>query len=311
MADLFSDGFESGDLTAWSSNENNSGDLSATEAAALHGSYGLNCLINDSTNMYVQDDTPNSETEYRIRAYFDPNSIYMENNNEIAIVRAGNNGNTIFDVTLKYTDANNYTIYVGIVDDGSGWTYINAVDVGDTPHCIEVYWIAATDVGQNDGIAQLWVDGVSAGTQETLDTDTKTITQIQVGAPGKGDMGASSGTFFIDDFASNNDGSEIGLISGLIEKAIVGALSFTGSIIKSPIYTKLLAGVMNFAGSLTNKIAIGISGIANFIGNVTKAAMINRKGALAFAGNAVKMMPRSLSGMIPFYDITRAGDSID
>jgi hypothetical protein len=38
---IFADGFESGDLCAWSSSGTDGGDLSVTAAAAIGGSFGL------------------------------------------------------------------------------------------------------------------------------------------------------------------------------------------------------------------------------------------------------------------------------
>jgi hypothetical protein len=45
---IFSDGFESGDFSAWSSATTDGGDLSVTSAAALAGSYGMQALIDDT-----------------------------------------------------------------------------------------------------------------------------------------------------------------------------------------------------------------------------------------------------------------------
>jgi len=75
---VFADGFESGDLSAWSEAETDNGDLSASAAAALNGSYGLQMLVDDDTALYVLDRSPMAETHYRARFYVDPNSMAME-----------------------------------------------------------------------------------------------------------------------------------------------------------------------------------------------------------------------------------------
>ena len=74
---IFADGFESGNLSAWTSNTNDLGDLSASAAAALVGSQGMQAVIDDNNAIYVTDDSPNAEPRYRARFYFDPNSIPM------------------------------------------------------------------------------------------------------------------------------------------------------------------------------------------------------------------------------------------
>lgn len=78
---IFADGFESGDFSAWSSSSTDDGDLSVTSGAALVGSYGMSAVIDDNNAIYVTDDSPNGETHYRARFYFDPNSISMSSGN--------------------------------------------------------------------------------------------------------------------------------------------------------------------------------------------------------------------------------------
>src|SRR5690348_15015569 len=78
---IFSDGFESGSLSAWSAAVTDGGDLNASSAAALVGSQGLRAVINNTASIYVTDDRPNAEARYRARFYFDPNSISMSSGN--------------------------------------------------------------------------------------------------------------------------------------------------------------------------------------------------------------------------------------
>jgi len=70
---IFADSFESGNLSAWTSDSIDDGDLSVNPAAALAGSQGLRAVIDDSNMVYVRDDSPHSEARYRVRFYFDPN----------------------------------------------------------------------------------------------------------------------------------------------------------------------------------------------------------------------------------------------
>jgi len=52
-AEIFSDGFESGDFSAWSSSSTDGGDLSVNTSAALLGSFGMHALIDDNSNIFV------------------------------------------------------------------------------------------------------------------------------------------------------------------------------------------------------------------------------------------------------------------
>ncbi|HZM20889.1 MAG TPA: right-handed parallel beta-helix repeat-containing protein, partial [Anaerolineales bacterium] len=69
---IFTNGFEAGNFTGWTSNSNDLGDLSVSTMAALIGSQGMQAVIDDNTTIYATDDTPNAEPRYRARFYFDP-----------------------------------------------------------------------------------------------------------------------------------------------------------------------------------------------------------------------------------------------
>jgi hypothetical protein len=220
LANLFADGFEGGNLNAWSSAVTDGGHLSAAVAAKLHGSYGLSCYIADTTSMYVQDNTPTAETRYRCRFYIDPNNLAMSNNDDFLVF-----GSICVDATgchylfLKYTTAAGYSIYVVGIKDNTEWSYTGNYVITDAPHCIEIDCKISSGVGQNNGTIELLIDGVSKETLTGLDNDTKAIDIIKLGAISYIDAG-TSGTLFLDDFNSNNDGALIGMI--INTAAIVG-----------------------------------------------------------------------------------------
>ena len=225
-AALFSDGFESGDLTAWDASATDSGDLSATEAAALHGTYGLDIFIDGTGAIYVQDDTPAGETRYRARFYIDPNGLTMGDGDNFVCFRgykaAGDVRNLI--VLLRYTIAAGYKIQLKERTDANNYSAAGTQYViTDEPHCVEFDWEASS--GANDGWFSLWIDGVFKETVAGIDNDTHIMDYIRLGAPGDLDAGTEN-TFFIDDFASNDDGSEIGLISEVKDNAILFGINF-------------------------------------------------------------------------------------
>ncbi|HSJ85626.1 MAG TPA: metallophosphoesterase family protein, partial [Anaerolineales bacterium] len=71
---IFKDGFESGNLSAWTASSTNGGNLSVSANSALSGIYGLKATFTNTTTMFVRDDSPNAEPRYRARFSFDPNS---------------------------------------------------------------------------------------------------------------------------------------------------------------------------------------------------------------------------------------------
>jgi hypothetical protein len=73
---IFEDGFESGDLTRWSSASTGGGDVTVTGGAALaNTAHGMQAVVNDTAGIYVLDDSPSAETHYRARFYFDTNGF--------------------------------------------------------------------------------------------------------------------------------------------------------------------------------------------------------------------------------------------
>lgn len=213
MADLFSDGFESGDTSAWSSETDTETDLSVTEASALVGTYGLAALIDSTTAMYVTDLTPVAEKRYRCRFYFDVNTLNLPDVKNVTLFAGYNSSNTIqfwVKVVGKWiTDAVYYTIEAGDYKDGAYGCNTSTYTITDAPHYIEVDWQASSAPGANDGFIELLIDGVSKETKSGIDSDTEQIDYIRFGAVAVSNV-AITGTYYLDAFASNDDGGAIG-----------------------------------------------------------------------------------------------------
>jgi hypothetical protein len=206
---LFRDNFESGDLSAWSESQTDAGSLAVTAGAAMHGARGMAALINDANDIYVKDLTPNDETRYRVRFWFDPNSITMADNDEINLMQTWNNSyaTVAFRLYFKKVGAN-YTFSARDPADGA-WNRIMAFyPITDAPHYIELDWQAASAAGANNGHLSMWFDGVLQETLANIDNDTERIGVVLFG-PTEIDAG-TSGTLYIDDFWSNNTGDVIG-----------------------------------------------------------------------------------------------------
>ena len=198
---IFSSGFESGQLTEWNGSSSAGGDLSVSPAAALGGSNGLQAVINDTTAMYVSDDTPFAEPRYRARFYFDPNSIAMANGDGHILFR-GISGSSTVVVRVEFGFSNGtYQIRAAVAGDGSSWTSTNWVPISDGPHAIEFDWRAATGAGANNGGLTLWVDGAQQADLTGVDNDTWRIDRARLGALADIDAG-TNGTTFFDNFES-------------------------------------------------------------------------------------------------------------
>ena len=201
---IFADGFESGNLSAWTANSNDLGDLSVSSAAALVGSQGMQALIDDANTIYVTDDTPNAEPRYRARFYFDPNSISMASGNAHYIFK-GFMGTSTSTEALRVEfrqSAGAYQIRAALMlDNGTTWVSTNWFTISDASHFVELDWRAATGVGANNGGLTLWIDGTQQADLTGADNDTWRVDRARIGALTGIDVG-TSGTCYFDAFES-------------------------------------------------------------------------------------------------------------
>jgi hypothetical protein len=198
---IFADGFESGDLSAWTPNSIDGGDLSASPSAALVGTQGMQVLIDDNNTIYVNDDTPNAEPRYRARFYFDPNSIPMASGDAHFIFK-GFAGTSTEVLKMEFQQLNgNYQIRASILNDASVFTNSNWFVISDAPHLIEIDWRSASAAGANDGGLTLWIDDVQQQDLTGIDNDTRRVDRVRLGALTGIDNG-TRGTYFFDAFES-------------------------------------------------------------------------------------------------------------
>jgi hypothetical protein len=198
---IFSDGFESGDLSAWSGSATDGGDLSVTTSAALVGANGLKAAINNNTAIYVTDDMPNAETRYRARFYFDPNSITMRSSNAHYIFYGYRGTSTVVLRIELRISGGAYQLRAGLLNDGTTWSNTSWTTISDAPHFVELDWRAATAAGANNGSLTFWTDGTQRANLTGIDNDTRRIDRVRLGAVAGVDSG-TRGTYYFDAFES-------------------------------------------------------------------------------------------------------------
>ncbi len=202
---IFADGFESGNLAAWSSATQSGGSLSVTTAAALVGSQGLQVTINSNTPTYVVDMTPNAEPRYRARFYFDPHSISMVSGNAHYIFYGSSGSATVvLRIEFRYQSPN-YQIRAALVDNGSTWKTSSWSSISNARHFIEIDW-AASAAGASNGYLTLWIDGVQKANLTGVSNDTRRVDQVKWGAVAGIDSG-TRGTYYMDAFESRRQSS--------------------------------------------------------------------------------------------------------
>ncbi len=198
---IFANGFESGTLSAWTSSATDLGDLNASSSAALIGSYGLRAIIDDNNSIYVTDDSPNVETRYRARFYFDTNSITMTSGDTHYIFYGYFGSSTqVLRVQLRYSSGA-YQLRAALRNDSSSWTSSSWFTITDASHFIEMDWRASTASGANNGGLTLWIDGAQLANLTGVDNDTRRIDRARLGAV-SGIDSTTRGTYYFDAFES-------------------------------------------------------------------------------------------------------------
>jgi hypothetical protein len=199
---IFADGFESGTLSTWTSNSVGNGSLSVSTISALTGNYGMQANISGQTKMYVEDASPVAEPRYRVRFYFDPNSISMVSGDNIYILQGYATGSNtiILRVEFKYS-AGVYQVRLRALDNSGVWISTLPITITDAPHALELDWLAASAAGANDGQATFWVDGVQQGSLTGIANDSYRMESVRLGAPYLGSA-TMSGLIYFDAFES-------------------------------------------------------------------------------------------------------------
>jgi FtsP/CotA-like multicopper oxidase with cupredoxin domain len=188
---IFSDGFESGSIAAWSSSVGTGG-LAVTGAAALEGTNGLAVTQpSGGTARYLVDATPNAEQTYHARFRFSGNTWaggvtallqgVSSTNAPVLAVEMRNSGGT-YQVrgVLRRSTGTNVT---------GTWVPLTA-----GAHTLRVDWAAG-----NAGTLQLSVDGIAkqllTAANATLRVDTARLGAVTVAS-------TSHGTAYLDSFES-------------------------------------------------------------------------------------------------------------
>lgn len=196
---IFADDFETGTVSAWSTNTNSASSKVAT-AAALVGNQGWQVSITSNTATYLTDNTPNAEPRYRARFYFDPNTIPMKDGNA-HVIFAGYHGTKVVLRTEFRNAKGKYQVRVGTLDDGGTWKSSSWFTISDASHPIELEWQAATAAGAKNGLLTLWIDGVLQTNVLGIDNDTRRLDAIRLGPSGGIDSG-TRGAYYLDDFVA-------------------------------------------------------------------------------------------------------------
>jgi hypothetical protein len=201
---IFSDDFESGNLSAWTARKTDFGDLAVTAPAALEGTRGMRARLDDNTPIYVTDDTPNGEVSYKAKFLFDPNSIGMANRDfqTIFLGKKGPCGSCVPMLRIEFRRFNDtYMLRAGTRQDDMLWLNTLWFTISDQSHEVEVEWDASQSAGMNNGQLMFFIDSVQKANRTGIDNDTFKVDRVLLGAINGIDT-TTRGTTFFDFFES-------------------------------------------------------------------------------------------------------------
>lgn len=200
---IFSDGFESGDTSAWGSTVGKTNSLNVNANAAMNAtSFGLEILVSGAGNpVFVSSLAATDEPVISVRFWLDPNGITMADGDELVILRARQSGPTadVFDIVFGRTDPSGYHLGMNAQDNDAGLTETAYITIPDAPVRITGVWIQSPDPGPN-GLLQLQV-GRDAVMQVVANSNFD-VDSIRFGAV-TGAIDGMSGSFYLDEFESH------------------------------------------------------------------------------------------------------------
>jgi len=209
---IFTDGFESGDLSAWSGffgavegegyNTRVLCNLCVTATAPLVDSYSLRVKLPNNKPHFVQDDSPSVETEYHARFMFKRGkTLKMGSLNNFKLLLAKNGAQTPFFLQVRKKGTMFQIRAVAKLDNGkiaaTNWTALPRAAVS-----IGVDWLASS--GTNDGYIKLYLNDVLKHQKTGLDNDTYAVDLVRWGMAAKFKAAFTiSGSFKLDAFNSD------------------------------------------------------------------------------------------------------------
>lgn len=199
---IFSDGFDSGNFSAWSAIGGTAGRISVVANTATHpsqaGPYFMQAAISSGTSGYVQDNSPTAETTYHARFYINPHGVTL-GTTTITIFKGlnGTNG-TVFAVLLRKSGGV-YQVSLAVTSVNGTSTSSWVALTGGQWNSVEIAWQSAPAA-----TVSLYVNNTNSSapnaTISPLDTSAQTLETVQLGP--QGTLSGVSGSIYFDSFAS-------------------------------------------------------------------------------------------------------------
>jgi hypothetical protein len=198
------DGFCSSTLAAWSSAATDGGDLGVSSTAGLKATReGLQGVVDDTAGLFVQDDTPDDESRYRARFYFDPNGFdpgEALNRFRTRIFIAFEDGPRRLAAVVLRRIGGAYSLMARARLDDNSQANTPFIPISDAPHVVEIDWRRSSGPDALDGSLEMWIDGTSVAARNGLDNRISSVDFARLGALSV--KAGANGTMYWDEFES-------------------------------------------------------------------------------------------------------------
>lgn len=196
---IFADGFESGNLSAWSASSGGPSRLAVVAAARLDGAYGLRATISGNSPSWVDDARPTAETAYTASVALNPNNVNI-GSATVPLLRALTGGaSPVAAAELRIrrlTSPTRYQAQLAVARRG-GTSATAWVGLPSGWGRVGLSWASGTSAS-----ASLKVGGSTAATLTGLDTSAYRIETSRLG-PSAGLASGMSGSLYLDSFTSS------------------------------------------------------------------------------------------------------------
>jgi len=197
---IFRDGFESGDLAAWSGGKLDNGDVFVTPYAAMVGNLGLAIEIDDNNQAHLTDHSPAAEARYRARFYFSANQLPMAATDRFTIFGIYTDTALIAMLEIRRDGPLMQMRAVARQEDGtqrsSTWQTFD-----QNGHAILLEWQAASAPGAADGWLRFAIGPNPPVELPGLNTASLRVERALLGAVTGVDSG-TRGAILFDEFVS-------------------------------------------------------------------------------------------------------------
>jgi len=215
---IFQDDFESGDLSHWSWSATGGGDLSVSPRAALaQTTEGMEAVVSGAAGLYVEDLSPQAETRYKARFWFDPDGFdpgeASGHFRARLFVLLDDGGTRRLSALVLRRQAGEYSLMQRCRQDDGSRADSAFVSVSDAPHWVVMEWRSASTATSTDGLCALTVDGTTVSTMPALQNHAGTVGRARLGVMSI--KAGAAGTVFFDEFVSRRTGTLGAIVSAV------------------------------------------------------------------------------------------------